>query len=167
MNDKEILINEVKSAIGLDDLSKLDKESTEMILQLIGKQRLTEAHISAIVEVAPHFVQLQTEVLKTVSKAIDGLESSQRSALETMQITLKGLINILQTLAEKMESDDGRLKIAEYTIKAGEQFIAVSKTLESMNKENNRIWKWVIGGVATGLTLFAGIVSAKVMGDKK
>ncbi|GEM_PF-2640244 len=167
MSDKDKLINEVKSATGLDDLSKLDKDSIEKILRLVGEQRLKEAHISAIVEVAPHFVQLQTEVLKTVSRAIDGLEKSQGSVLETMQITLKGLINILQTLAEKMESDDGRLKIAECTIKSGEQFIEVSKRLESINKENNSIWKWVIGGVAAGLTLVASAVAAKEMRDKK
>ncbi|MDM8522690.1 hypothetical protein QUF80_04895 [Desulfococcaceae bacterium HSG8] len=167
MSDKKELINEVKSLTGISDLRELDKESTEKILKLVGEQRLKEAHINAVIEVAPQFVRLQTEILQTISAAIEGLEKSQRTALETIQTTLKGLTNILQTLAENMETDEGRMKIAECTVKAGEQFIEVSKTLASMNKENNGVWKWVVGGLAAGLTLLVGGVVAKGLSKKE
>jgi hypothetical protein len=53
---------------GINDLKSLSREGDRKILELVGQQRIQEAHIQALVKVVPKTSLIQLHILVKVSK---------------------------------------------------------------------------------------------------
>lgn len=134
-------IAELKKIIGVKDFNNLSPNDVERILKLIGEQRLKEGQIKALLEIAPTFLKLATESLKTISNIADGAKDSQSDAMAAIIAAINGIAETLNILARSAETDYTREKIALLLIEAGKIYIELAKLSKEMNEDNNKVWK--------------------------
>lgn len=167
MNSDSTVIEDIKRISGIGNLSKLSAAEATKLLNLIGEQRLSEAHVKALIEVAPQFISIANEALKTISKTVEGTKESQKNALSAVLAAVSGLTNVLTVLANKAESDEVREKIAQYLIEAGKLYIQVTIITKDMNKDNNDTWVKIAGISGTVVSIISGIAIFALQGNKK
>lgn len=152
------IIDELKSISGVVDFGSLSKEDAARLLALIGEQKLSEAHIKALVEIAPAFLGFSSECLKAMSNVADGAKITQTEAISTIKKSISGLTDVLGRLAENAESDETREKIAFLLLEAGKLYVEMAKILKDMNKDNNDTWIKIAGILGTVLTVVITVV---------
>jgi hypothetical protein len=118
LEDKKIEA-ELLQIIGLKRLDKLSKEEASTILKLIGEQRLKEAHIQALVRLAPGFIAVATEALRVQMKVIAAAKEVQQDVVQTISAAVEGISQALKILVGSAESDATREKLAAVLLEAG------------------------------------------------
>ncbi len=153
-NEENELIQEIKDSLGdVSDLKQMTLEQAARILKLIGQQRLKEAHISALVEIFPGFVELEAQVIKAVITDIESAKDSQKEAFDSLKEPLNSVLSILKILGENASSDEAIKEIGKISLEAGKLCIEMGKIVKDMNESNNSFWETVVkvlGGVFLG-----------------
>ena len=160
----EKIIDDLKSIAGVTDFSNLSKEDAARLLTLIGEQKLSVAHIKALIEIAPDFLKFSSEFLKAMSNIADAAKSTQTEAISTIKKSISGLTSVLERLAANAESDETREKIAFFLLEAGKLNLEMVKILKDMNKDNNETWMKLAGILGTVLAIAITVVFKGVKG---
>lgn len=155
MDNSRKIIAEIKNITGIKDLKKLSQEDLQKIFELIGKNKLTEKHIEALIKNYPHFIQAEIEALKSIQNIAQSAENSQKEVLKTMSKSIEGIISILEKLADKSESDTIRMKIAELTVEVSKINLEFAKISKGINEDNNKFW-FKIASIAGMIIVIAG-----------
>jgi len=166
MKTKEDLLDEVRNITKIKDLENMTELGVDRILTLIGAQRLNEQQIAAMIEVAPSFVALSVKSLETIATIVQEAGSSQRQVLENINLSIDSISTVLSILADKVESDETRLKIAEYSLKAGELYVEILKIQKDINVNNNNFWLKV-GVIAASLVVVTAKIAALSIANSK
>lgn len=161
------LIETLKAA-GIEGLPKqLTKKQVSKIIELSAQNQITAMGLQAVIQTYPQFIELAKSVAESAKESqtelIKTLNSSQKTALENITLNLSPLIETLNILASNTESDEIRNKIIDTIICIGNLMIEQSRIIQAMNednnetsrranKNNNKLWKWIVG--ATLLILF-------------
>ena len=67
--------------------------------------------------------------------------------------TLDLITKIVKRLSEEVQTEEGRIKLAEINLELGKLTVENGKILERINSANNKFWTLVLGG----LVIIAGI----------
>jgi hypothetical protein len=159
MKTNEELLEEISQISKIRDFENMTEPGVEKILNLIGEHRLSKAHIEALVKVAPSFASLSVEALKTISLTAKEAGSSQKEIINNFRASIEGISNVFSILSNNAETDETRLKIAEYMLKAGELYCELAKIQVNINKDNNETWikiaaiSLAVVAAATGITV--------------
>ena len=149
-------INDLKAKAGLRDLGRVTVEQFARVQKLAAEGELTLNQIKALVSALPQFVELQKETIEGIKQIVEGAKESQQAAIQAVSHSLNAASRTLEILAEKAETDETRLKLAEQSIEIGRLGIETANIIASMNKDNNNLWRMAVG--AAGLVGAALIV---------
>lgn len=158
MKSNEDLLQEIREITKIRDLENISEIGTIKILNLIGEHKLNEEQINALIALAPSFISMATEALKTISSIVPQVGETQREVLKNIGNSINSINTVLSTLANKVESDEVRLKIAEYTIRAGELYLEFTKLQAKINENNNETWWKITGTVSAIVAATAALV---------
>lgn len=142
---KNSTIEELIEITGFSNFKILTDNDAVKILTLIGQQRLKEAHIKALVQLAPGFIKLATESLRAITTVAKAAGDVQVETLKILQRSVDGVADALQTLAKSAKTDKTREKIAECILEAGRLYIELAKISREMNSQNNDFWLKMAG----------------------
>jgi hypothetical protein len=156
LEDKKIEA-ELLQIIGLKRLDKLSKEEASTILKLIGEQRLKEAHIQALVRLAPGFIAVATEALRVQMKVIAAAKEVQQDVVQTISAAVEGISQALKILVGSAESDATREKLAAVLLEAGQLYLQLAIILQQVNANNNEMYKTVAKMATIALIVVVGV----------
>lgn len=153
-------LRDLKAKVGLRDLSKITLEQFAGIQKMAAEGDVTVEQMKQLVTALPHFVELQKQTIEGLKQVVDGVQEAQREALQSISQALEGASKTLQVLAEKVESDETRLKLAEHAISVGRLGLDLANIISGMNRDNNSLWRTLamnIGVLAVALVfVFSG-----------
>ncbi len=162
MDKKEKLLTEIKKVTGINNFENLSSEDGGKILKLIGNNKLSTEHLKVLIEFVPSYVHASAQALQAISNIATHAGASQKEIAESVHTSTKGIINILNTLADSAETDEARLKIAEVSMEAGKLYLEFANISKDINKDNNSTWVKITGVVA-GIVLIVGGAVAVIM----
>lgn len=139
------------------------EQSAAEAIVLAANEKLTLAHLRTVIETVPHFVDAAIEAIRICGEAAVAAGNSQSEAFETLRIQVGAQERILiaiGALSPKMDSEQGRLRIAEMLFEAFKITAAQADLAQKMNDSNNRTWVEITSGV---LKTTAGVVGAGVL----
>lgn len=118
-------LKEIEKFSGIKDFKKLSKEDIIRLTELQSKGVLEISHIEALTKIAPEFIKMQIEVVKSFAKISGDMKESQIKSTEPVIESIQGLTRILETLASKAQSDSTIERIAELSIKLAEKYTEI------------------------------------------
>jgi hypothetical protein len=114
-----------------------------------------KAHIEALTKIAPDFIKMQIEAIKSFAKISGNMRKGQAKSTEAISDSINSLSKVLETLASKAQSEASIEKIAELSIKMAEKYTEILEINRKQNKDNNNTWKALLGTV--GAVVLAGV----------
>ena len=139
------------------------EQSAAEAIALATNEKLTLGYLRTVVETVPHFVDAAIEAIRTCGKLALEAGNSQSEALETLRFqigTQERMLMSIGALSSRMDSEQGRIKIAEMLFEAFKITAAQADMAQKMNDSNNRTWIEITSGV---LKTTAGVVGAGVL----
>jgi len=140
-------LKEIEKFSGIKDFKNLSKEDVIKLTKLQADGILEKTHIEALTKIAPEFIKMQIEVVKSFAKISGDMKESQIKSTEPVIESIQGLTRILETLASKAQSDSTIEKIAELSIKLAEKYTEILEINRKQNKDNNNNWKSLLATV--------------------
>ncbi len=153
-------LNDLKIKTTIDNFNSVSKQEFENIQRLAGEGKISKEEMKLLVEAIPNFIQLQETYIDGLKTIINSAKETQKDALRGITITIENLTALLQTIVEKSETEELRLKIADISLKLAEHGMEIAKILQATNQENNNLWKSIAGIAATALIVVGGIFVA-------
>jgi len=148
INDK---LAKVKEITGIHDPEHASPQDVANINILAAQGKLNIEQMVSLVSIIPHFIELQKATIQGLQEISAAVRDVQKEAIQSVSRSLDSASRILEQLASGVQTDEVRMQIAEHAIEIGRLGLEVAKLIESMNKDNNSIWKYIVGG--TGLSL--------------
>jgi len=146
----------VKEITGIQDLEHASSQDVAKIDKLAAQGKLTTEQMQLLVAAIPHFVELQKETIKALQHVVAAVREVQKEAIQSVSRSLDSASRILEQLASGVQTDEARMQIAGHAIEIGRLGLEVAKVIESMNKDNNSLWKYITGAViAIALAILA------------
>lgn len=145
-------IEELKQVTGINDISALNPNNIETIIETTGSGEINQTHIEVLVKVIPEFTQQFIVV-------IQGAVNAQKNSIEGVADSLKLYWETLKLLADKAQSDESIVKIAEIILEISKLQVENNRILERMQKENNNFWFALGSTVMVGVVLTIAIVT--------
>ena len=149
MTSKEHEIERLKKITGVTDFENASPEDVAKIDKMAAQGKLNLEQMKLLVEAIPHFVELQKTTIKALQDTVAAARDVQKEAIQSVGNSLNAVSRILEQLADTVQTDDARMKLAEIAIEIGRFGLEMAKILERMNKDNNSLWKWITGAVVT------------------
>ena len=146
-------IEELKQVTGINDISYLNPKNIETIIERTGSGQLNSTHIELLVKVLPEFTQQFIAV-------VQGAVNAQKNSIEGVADSLKPYLETLKLLIDKAHSDESIVKIAEIVLEISKLQVENNRTLERMQKENNKFW------LALSSAVMASIVFTVAIGTR-
>ena len=153
--ESAVLIAEILKASGLENLSDMNQADAAKLLSLIGEQRLKEAHVAALVAVAPHFIGLATEAIRTGATIAESMKESQKQALAAIQKQIECISAVLSQIAASMSTDACRVQVASLIVEMGKLHV---EAIKEVNKHNNNTYLQIAGIATTIVSITVGVV---------
>lgn len=147
---------------GIDRSGNLSSEQCAILLQLAAAGRLTLEQINQLMDAYPDLVHTCPYPDQGLRQIASGVQASQQRALQAAEQVLVAPWDPNCAFAEaarNAESDDARLEIAEMAWGMGQQFLEGTSMIERMNRDNNNLWRWMVGAAAV-----AGVAAVAVVG---
>ncbi len=148
VTNKEIELLKTKTSI--KDFNNVAKDEFEGLQKMLANKTLSPNELSTLVELIPNFVELQKDFINGLKAFAEKAGNSQQTAFDVINSQMR----VLESLANCMQSDDARLKIAEVLMKLSEE---TNRIIERMNSNNNDFWKYITGA-ATALFAIVGAI---------
>lgn len=104
-------------------------------------------HPNDLISLISDFLQLQKSVVDAIREATKTARENQKEMVKVLENSISTVSGIIDRLSDKVESDEARMRLADISLELGNITREMSHMFERMNKENNRLWKFVIGGV--------------------
>ena len=139
-------LNGLKKKAGIHTLGKMTLEQFARVQKLAAENELTLEQLKQLVKALPHFVALQKQTIDGLKQVVEEAKESQREAIQAVSHSLTVASRTLEILAEKAETDEVQLKLAEQAIQVGRLGIEISNIIAQMNRDNNSLWG-MIGGL--------------------
>lgn len=152
-------ITQIKISNGIKDFKNLSNQDVIKLIELQAKGVLEKTDIEALTKIAPKFLKMQIEIVKSFAKISGDIKESQIKSTEPVIASIQGLTSILETLATKAQSDSTIEKIAESSIKLAEKYTEILEINRKQNESNNTNWK----GLLTTLGMVAISAGAWVL----
>lgn len=137
-------LKNIEKITGIKDFKNLSKEDVIRLTELQADGILEKSHIEALTKIAPDFIKMQIEVVKSIATISGDMKESQIKSTEPVIESIQSLSRILETLASKAQSDATIEKIAELSIKLAEQFAKILEINRRQNEDNNSNWKQIL-----------------------
>ncbi len=138
---KELQINELRKKTGVYNFSKLTLDEYKHIQKMLSEDKFDKQELSLLVELLPNLVNLQKDYIESVKEITKQAGNAQAAAFNVIDRQMK----VLEKLADNVETDEARLKIAEILSEMSKN---VNNIIKEMNGDNNGLWKWVAAGAA-------------------
>lgn len=106
-----------------------------------------------------------TEALKAIGAAAEGAKASQGEAFQTVKSSIDGIVDVLSRLADKADTDEARIKIAECVVEAAKLYVQIPNIIKDMNANNNNTWK-TIARIAVVTVSVIGAIAKAVLGGR-
>lgn len=148
-------MNKMTEQFGITDFSNLSFSDYSGIMRLIGEENISTQDLSEFIQLVPHILSLNKTFLEHLNGMIDGLQKSHEKNFEHLHSSITILNQIMLNLTENSQyaSADQMTSVTEMLVKVNIQYY---KTVEEMNKDNNRTFLGFVQ-LATFATL--GLVS--------
>ena len=153
-------IEEIKKITKIDNFSSLAKYDVERVLILAGEKRITEAQLETLVSVAPQFVDIAIESLRTVGVISGAAKDSQANVMTSITKSIDGLSDALSALAKNAASDDARVEIAKILGHSAPIFVEFAKISAGVNKDNNHTWRELAKIAVVSVAVIVGAAGA-------
>lgn len=127
----------------------------EDLFKITAEENLNLAQLKTLIEMHPGIVQASIQAMQSLTKISETAVKTQTEALTTLRESVLGTIEVIKILANNAESDSAREKIAEALIELSKQHLRLSRAIERMSKNNNKIWEKLIFGTTTVIALVA------------
>jgi len=145
INDKLVKIKEITEIQDLEQVSSLD---IARINKMAAQGKLNTEQMELLVAAIPHFVELQKVTIQALQDTVAAVRDVQKEAIQSVSRSLDSASRILEQLASGVQADEARMQVAGHAIEIGRLGLEVAKLIESMNKDNNNIWKYITGAIA-------------------
>ncbi|WP_373819246.1 hypothetical protein [Glaesserella sp.] len=152
--NKELQINELRKKTGVNDFSKLTLSEYTNIQKMLSEDKFDKQELSLLIELLPNLVDLQKDYIESVKEIAKQAGNAQASAFNAINCQMK----VLEKLADNVETDEARIKIAEILSEMSKE---VNKIIKEMNVDNNSLWKWIAAGAAAVVGIVGTILVSR------
>lgn len=157
-------LDELKKVTNIHDFNKLSAEDITRIDKMAAEGKLSPKQMELLIGAIPNFIELQKTTIQALQEAIGSVREIQKDALNSMYSIVKSLdsiVRIFEQLAGNMQTDEAKMQIANHSIEIGRLGLEMAKIIDSMNKDNNNLWKYITAGtVLAGSALLVYIIFA-------
>jgi len=138
----------LKDVTGVHDLEHASPQDVAKIDKMAAQGKLSLEQMELLVAAIPHFVELQKAAIQALQDTVAAARAVQKEALQAVGKSLDSASRILEQMASGVQTDEARMQIAGQAIEIGRLGLEVAKLIESMNKDNNSLYKYIAGAVA-------------------
>lgn len=159
-------LEKVKEVTGIQDLSSINEDEALVILGAVETKQLSQENIKALIEFSPHFVTVAAAALETLKTISTSAKESQVAAVTNIGEVSKQLSAALSSISKEAMGDAARIELARSSERIAQTILETAKVNAGMNKDNNNLWKFCVGG-ALVVTACAAVVIGGVIVVKK
>ncbi len=149
------LLQEIKQLLELSDFSEFSPEHVLMVQKLAAEGTLNKEHLLVLIDNVPYFPQMQldvqTETARGLRAIVDSVRGNQKAAIDAILSQQNNFIGLLEIVSSAVDTDEGRLKIAELTVEFGQQSMQIAQIMENISYDNNRLWNKIVGTTASAI----------------
>ncbi|NER90832.1 hypothetical protein [Moorena sp. SIO3A2] len=165
MENNNSLVAEVKEKANLTNSEELSLEESQKILNLIEEGEIEEKHIKALAKDSPKFstkfIESMTELVHTFPSLVEKVGDVNQEALDKID-HINHTVKTLKDLASNIQSDEGRIKIAELIFQISKDY---NETLKEINANTNNTWSKIGGTIASAFVIGLAIIFQGFGGD--
>lgn len=155
-------IAEVKKITGISDFQNITGKEVETISSLFHDKKITGNQFNSVIKNFPTaFYDGQKELVKTLRDIVENAGSMQKDGIKAVANSLDNQDKILLSLAESIETEQGRIELARITIELARLKIEVSKLINDAVKNNNSFWGKKFMVASALIAIVAGLVLEK------